>query len=111
MKTKKLKLNKIYFKDNYNFKVLDTKNNILFEVADGVYRFYNYRTRVDFMLKYGVYCGCERKIINNRIAYCYGSQPITEDQLKFLKKRAAALRNNREYITNSSYKCGCRKND
>lgn len=75
-----------------------------YSVINGVYKFYNKDTMIKFMKSYGITCGCERRLINDRIQLCYNGQPMTKEQYDFLSKRAGVLGYNK-------YKgCGCAKN-
>jgi len=75
-----------------------------YTVINGVYKFYNKDTMIKFMKSYGITCGCERRLINDRVQLCYNGQPMTKEQYDFLSKRADVLGYNK-------YKgCGCAKN-
>lgn len=76
-----------------------------YSVINGVYKFYNKDTMIKFMKSYGITCGCERRLINDRIQLCYNGQPMTKEQYTFLSKRVDML----EY-TKYSKGCGCAKN-
>lgn len=76
-----------------------------YTVINGVYKFYNRKTMFIYMHDYGITCGCERKVINDRVKFYYNGQPMTEEQYNFLSKRVNML----EY-TKYNKGCGCVKN-
>lgn len=92
MKISKLKIQpyKIKFKNNFNFKLI-YNNSCLMEVDDHIYRFHDKPTMLRFMISQGITCGCERKIINNKLIYCYNKIPMNDGQKEFLGNRARAL--------------------
>lgn len=75
-----------------------------YTVINGVYKFYNRDTMLKFMHDYGITCGCERKVINNRVKFYYNGQPVTKEQYNFIKNRSIML--NYKNIKG----CGCVKN-
>lgn len=75
-----------------------------YTVINGVYKFYNRDTMLKFMHDYGITCGCERKVINNRVKFYYNGQPVTKEQYNFIKNRSKML--NYKNIKG----CGCVKN-
>lgn len=75
-----------------------------YTVINGVYKFYNRQTMLEYMRNYGITCGCERRLINGRVQLCYNGQPMTKEQYDFLSRRVDMLGYNK-------YKgCGCAKN-
>lgn len=75
-----------------------------YTVINGVYKFYNKDTMIEFMKSYGITCGCERKQLQNRIRFYYNGQMMTEPQYNFIRKRA-------EMLSPKAIKgCGCAKN-
>lgn len=71
-------------------------------VNDGVYKFYNRDTMLKFMRNYGITCGCERRIINNKVKFFYNNKEMTEQQYNFIRKRADSL----GYNNNKGCECG-----
>lgn len=112
MKISKIKIQpyKIRFKNNFNFKLI-YNNTCLMEVDDHIYKFHDKPTMLRFMISQGITCGCERKIINGKLTYCYNKIPINEGQIEFLRNRARALM----YITDMNsgtvieHECKCKK--
>lgn len=75
-----------------------------YTVINGVYKFYNRKTMLEYMRNYGITCGCERRLINGRVHLYYNGQPMTKEQYNFLSKRVNMFEYNK-------YKgCGCAKN-
>jgi hypothetical protein len=96
--------NKYYPKDILYVDELNFIDCSGYTVINGVYKFYNKDTMLKFMKSYGITCGCERRLINDRIQLCYNGQPMTKEQYNFLSKRVNMLEYNK-------YKgCGCAKN-
>lgn len=91
-------------KDNFN---IDYSPYYIIE--DGIYKFSDKLTRINFMYKFGIMCQCERKTINDKLTYCYNDIPITEKQKMFIKNRAIAL-NDGLISLGVPYNCGCNKN-
>lgn len=89
----------IIYADELNF--IDCSG---YTVINGVYKFYNRDTMLKFMYDYGITCGCERKVINNRVKFYYNGQPVTKEQYNFIKNRSIML--NYKNIKG----CGCVKN-
>ena len=92
MKVKQIKfqINKIQFKDSYNYKCLKD-NDCLFEIDKGVFKFHDKPTMIRFMLQRGITCGAELRIINHKSQIFYNNQPANEGQIEFLRNRARAL--------------------
>lgn len=76
-----------------------------YTVINGVYKFYNKDTMIEFMKSYGITCGCERRLINGRVQLCYNGQPMTKEQYNYLSKRVNML-----VHTKYNKGCGCAKN-
>lgn len=73
-----------------------------YTVIDGVYKFYNKDTMLKFMRNYGITCGCERRVINNKVRFFYNNKEMTEQQYNFIKKRVDSL----GYNNNKGCECG-----
>lgn len=103
---KNIKIKSFKFKDNFNIDYMP-----LYIIENGVYQFHDKITQIKFMYSFGIMCQCERRIINNKLTYCYYGQPISDSQRDFIKKRAIALQgtlpNGVSFIKNN---CNCRKN-
>lgn len=96
--------NKYYPKDILYVDELNFIDCSGYTVINGVYKFYNRETMLEYMRNYGITCGCERRLINGRVQLCYNGQPMTKEQYNFVKNRSKML----------NYKnmkgCGCAKN-
>lgn len=86
-------------------------------IDEGFYKFYDKQTQIDFMYKYGICCGCERRIINGKTHYYYYDKEISDQQKDFLHKRAIAMMQTISYNTSRTNgemyvktECGCKKN-
>lgn len=92
MKIKRLKfqINKIQFKNSYNYKCFKDKD-CLFEIEKGIFKFYDKPTMIRFMLQCGITCGAELKIINHKSRIFYNNKQANEGQIEFLRNRARAL--------------------
>lgn len=75
-----------------------------YTVINGVYKFYNRKTMLEYMHNYGITCGCERRVIQNRIRFFYNGQMMSQEQYNFIKNRSKML--NYKNIKG----CGCAKN-
>ena len=72
------------FIDNYNIDY-----SPYYTVEQGIYKFQDKVLKYKMMYLYGLDCGMERKIIDNKVVICYNGQPLTESQLLYLRKRAS----------------------
>lgn len=91
----------IYYYDERNF-----VSDIAYYVKDGIYTFLDKPTMIEFMYKYGITCGCERRLVNGRIKFFYNNIEMTEQQYNFLRNRAIQLK----YTINPDKRgCGCDK--
>lgn len=112
MKVNRIRLQpyKIYFKDNFNIRVY-INNDLLFEITNGFYKFYDKITMIRFMYALGVKCQCERKIVKGKLDYYYFNNKLESYQKEFLQKRAITLMN--QYDMNFkgiiTHDCGCKK--
>ena len=83
-----------------------------YKISNGIYKFFDKVTKLKFMYKFGITCGCQRKIINNELKYCYDNIEITARQKEFLKKRTIALQSTLPNgVTFIKHECGCKKNE
>lgn len=89
----------ILYADELNF--IDCSG---YTVINGVYKFYNRKTMLEYMHNYGITCGCERRVIQNRIRFFYNGQMMSQEQYNFIKNRSKML--NYKNIKG----CGCAKN-
>ena len=81
-------------------------SDIAYYVKDGIYTFIDKATMIEFMYKYGITCGCERRLVNGRIKFFYNNIEMTEQQYNFLRNRAIQLK----YTINPDKRgCGCDK--
>ena len=99
----------IRFIDNFNIQVY-LKDELLYEINNGYYKFYDKITMIRFMRDCGIKCQCERKIINNRIKYFYFNNQLEPYQKEFLHKRALTLAQNYNMYSKDIIKhdCGCK---
>lgn len=75
-----------------SFKMIDNYNinySPYYTIENGIYKFQDKVTKYKMMYLYGCDCGMERKLINNKLTICYNGQPLNENQLSYLRKRAS----------------------
>ena len=108
-----MRVNKIYkpksfkFKDNFNIDYTP-----YYTINNGVYKFIELKTKINFMSSFGITCQCERRYKNNKLIYCYNNIEITKRQRDFLHKRAQALATTYNIQATTGlihYDCGCKK--
>lgn len=83
-----------------------------YEIFDGVYKFFDLKTKISFMSKFGITCQCERRYKNNKLIYCYNNIEVTERQKDFLYKRAQTLATAHNVQATTGvirHDCGCKK--
>ena len=66
--------------------------NKLYSIINGEYRFYDADTRIKYMSRYGITCGCQRVFKDSKLTLYYNDKPMTEEQKIFIQKRAKALK-------------------
>lgn len=93
----------IYYCNELNFLV-----GCHYYVKDGIYKFLDKQTHIEYMFKYGITCGCERRLIDGRIKFFYNNVEMTEQQYKFLRNRAIQLKYTIKGQPNKKG-CGCVK--
>ena len=112
MKIKKLDLmiNKIKFKDNYNLEAYRNTDR-LYRIQSGIYMFDDKPTMLRFMKALGITCGCERRLIKNKIEYFYNYRKMNLEQKEFLANRARALESITDMTSGIVIKndCKCKK--
>lgn len=74
------------------YKYTKSTYNKLYSIINGEYRFYDADTRIKYMSRYGITCGCQRIFKDNKLTLCYNDKPMTEEQKIFIRKRAIALK-------------------
>ena len=93
----------IYYCNELNFLV-----GCHYYVKDGIYKFLDKQTHIEYMFKYGITCGCERRLIDGRIKFFYNNVEMTEQQYKFLRNRTIQLKYTIKGQPNKKG-CGCVK--
>lgn len=84
-----------YLKPSENkivYRYTDIDYNKLYSIINGEYRFYDAKTRIKYMSRYGITCGCQRVFKDNKLTLCYNNKPMTEEQKIFIRKRAIVLK-------------------
>lgn len=89
----------VLYVDEFNYYVGNT-----YKVENGEYKFFDRPTHIEYMYNYGITCGCQRKIIDDRVHLQYNNKDITELQYKFMQNRALQLK----YVGKLKG-CGCVK--
>lgn len=74
------------------YKYIKSTYNKLYSIINGTYTFYDADTRIKYMSRYGITCGCKRIFKDAKLTLCYNDKPMTEEQKKFIQKRATVLK-------------------
>ena len=74
------------------YRYIKSTYNKLYSIINGEYRFYDADTRIKYMSRYSITCGCQRVFKDNKLTLCYNNKPMTEEQKIFIQKRAKALK-------------------
>lgn len=104
MKLTKLKIKSFKFKDNLNIDY-----SPYYKIIDSIYQFYDKKVKFTMMFKYGIDCGFNRRIQNNKVIYECLNKPLTQDQLEFQRKRALINLNDSNLKLGVSNACSCKK--
>lgn len=90
-----MKINRDYKPKSFRFKDnLNINYEPYYQINDGFYSFSDKLVHSRFMYHFGITCGAERKIIDNKVCIYYNGLPINQDQIDFLKVRGDVLYHN-----------------
>lgn len=84
-----------YLKPSENktvYRYIKSTYNKLYSIINGEYKFYDADTRIKYMSRYGITCGCQRVVKDEKLTLCYNDKPMTEEQKIFIQKRATVLK-------------------
>lgn len=84
-----------YLKPSENktiYKYINEQYIKLYSIINGTYTFYDADTRIKYMSRYGITCGCQRIFKDGKLTLCYNDKPMTEEQKIFIQKRATVLK-------------------
>ena len=98
------------FTNNYNIDY-----SPYYMIDNGFYKFYDKQTMADFMIKYGIYCGAERRIENHKVNIYWYDNLMTEQQRDFIYKRGLSIlqtltyQQHKDKNFDARTNCGCKK--